>query len=43
MPQRSTLQLAPPFELATQKGDLRSLQQFLQNGPVILTFHRGTW
>ena len=39
----STLRAAPTFELPTQKGDRRSLRQFLDNGPVILAFHRGTW
>jgi peroxiredoxin Q/BCP len=34
---------APPFELPTQKGELRSLAEFLQKGPVLLVFHRGTW
>ena len=34
---------APPFELPTQKGELRSLAQFLEKGPVLLAFHRGTW
>ena len=27
----------------TQKGELRSLAQFLAKGPVLLAFHRGTW
>ena len=39
----STLTTAPPFELPTQKGDVRSLAQFLAKGPVLLAFHRGTW
>jgi peroxiredoxin len=43
MSKPSSLQTAPPFELPTQKGDLRSLAQFLQKGPVLLAFHRGTW
>ena len=34
---------APPFELPTQKGALRSLSGFLARGPVLLAFHRGTW
>jgi peroxiredoxin len=34
---------APPFELPTQKGELRSLESFLRSGPVLLAFHRGTW
>jgi peroxiredoxin len=43
MSQTSTLTKAPPFELPTQKGDVRSLAQFLEKGPVLLAFHRGTW
>jgi peroxiredoxin len=43
MAKTSPLQTAPPFELRTQKGDMRSLAQFLQKGPVLLAFHRGTW
>jgi peroxiredoxin len=43
MAERSTLLTAPPFELPTQKGDLRSLTEFLRKGPVLLAFHRGTW
>jgi peroxiredoxin len=43
MSDTSPLRTAPPFELRTQKGDLRSLAQFLQKGPVLLAFHRGTW
>ena len=39
----SPLRTAPPFELPTQKGDMRSLAQFLEKGPVLLAFHRGTW
>jgi peroxiredoxin len=35
--------LAPPFELPTQKGERRSLEAYLQRGPVLLVFHRGTW
>ena len=43
MPERSTLATAPAFELLTQKGDRRSLREFLEKGPVLLAFHRGTW
>jgi peroxiredoxin len=43
MSDTSPLRTAPPFELPTQKGDLRSLAQFLQKGRVLLAFHRGTW
>jgi peroxiredoxin len=34
---------APPFRLPTQKGEVRSLAQYLDNGRVLLVFHRGTW
>ena len=43
MPTTSTLRTAPPFQLPTQKGDVRSLASFLEKGPVLLAFHRGTW
>jgi peroxiredoxin len=43
MSKSSTLQTAVPFELPTQKGEIQSLAQFLQKGPVLLAFHRGTW
>jgi peroxiredoxin len=39
----STLAVAPPFTLPTQKGEMQSLQELLRNGPVLLAFHRGTW
>ncbi len=39
----SPLTIAPPFELPTQKGERRTLAQFLEKGPVVLAFHRGTW
>ena len=39
----STLSTAPPFELPTQKGELRSLDGYLAKGSVLLAFHRGTW
>jgi peroxiredoxin len=42
MARESTLRQAPLFELPTQKGELRSLKQFLEGGPVLLAFHRGT-
>ena len=41
--QTSTLRTAPPFELPTQKGERKSLKEFLEKGPVLLAFHRGTW
>jgi hypothetical protein len=43
MSQTSPLTVAPPFELPTQKGQKRSLAGFLEKGPVLLAFHRGTW
>ena len=43
MPTTSMLAAAPPFELPTQKGDKRTLAEFLAKGPVLLAFHRGTW
>ena len=43
MSTRSTLTTAPPFTLPTQKGDMRSLEDYLKKGPVLLAFHRGTW
>ncbi len=39
----SGLTTAPDFTLPTQKGEPRSLAQFLEKGPVLLAFHRGTW
>lgn len=39
----STLRIAPSFTLPTQKGEPRSLSDFLAKGPVLLAFHRGTW
>jgi peroxiredoxin len=43
MARRSSLTTAPPFELPTQKGQMRSLAGLLDKGPVLLAFHRGTW
>ncbi len=43
MASQSPLRRAPLFELRNQKGELRSMAQFLQGGPVLLAFHRGTW
>jgi peroxiredoxin len=43
MSRASPLTTAPAFELPTQKGDRKSLQDFLKKGPVLLAFHRGTW
>ena len=39
----SDLETAPLFELPTQKGEMRSLLDFLAQGTVLLAFHRGTW
>ena len=39
----SPLLTAPPFDLPTQKGEMRSLAGFLDKGAVLLAFHRGTW
>ena len=35
--------IAPPFELRTQKDQPRALAGFLEKGPVLIVFHRGTW
>jgi len=43
MPETSPLRTAPSFELPTQKGELQSLAQLLEKGPLLLAFHRGTW
>lgn len=43
MPQTSPLKIAPPFELATPLGEIRTLDWFLKKGRLLLTFHRGTW
>ena len=43
MSTRSALTSAPPFQLPTQKGDVRTLADYLKQGPVLLAFHRGTW
>jgi peroxiredoxin len=43
MGNQSSLRQAPMFELPNQKGEMRSMAQFLEGGPVLLAFHRGTW
>ena len=43
MAHTSPLATAPPFELPTQNGEMRSLARLLEKGPVLLAFHRGTW
>ena len=34
---------APAFSLPTQKGTVRTLEDLLAAGPLLLAFHRGTW
>lgn len=34
---------APPFTLPTQRGEPRSLSDYLKAGPALIAFHRGTW
>ena len=34
---------APLFELPNATGQVVSLQERLNNGPVIITFYRGVW
>lgn len=36
-------QKAPIFELPNPKGELISLAHLLENGPVVVTFYRGSW
>ena len=43
MPTSSALTDAPPFQLPNQKGQVRSLADYLAKGPALLAFHRGTW
>ena len=43
MSHTSLVKTAPPFELPTQKGEMRSLADYLAKGKVLLAFHRGTW
>jgi peroxiredoxin len=43
MPGQSSLRQAPLFTLPNQKGEMRSMAEYLQGGPVLLAFHRGTW
>ncbi len=43
MARTSPLRTAPPFTLPTQKGELRTLDDLLAKGSVLLAFHRGTW
>ena len=34
---------APDFTLPTNRGDQRSLSEYIARGCVLLAFHRGTW
>lgn len=43
MADHSSSRRAPLFELPNQKGHVRSLAEYLEGGPVLLAFHRGTW
>jgi len=43
MPQSSPLKVAPPFELPTHLGEIRTLDSFLEKSRLLLVFHRGTW
>jgi len=43
MDEQSTPQSAPAFALPNQKGQVRLLAEYLEGGPVLLAFHRGTW
>jgi peroxiredoxin len=43
MSTQSALTAAPPFSLPDQKGRPHTLQEYLDRGPVLLAFHRGTW
>jgi peroxiredoxin len=43
MSHASPLTAAPPFELPDQKGRVHTLAEFLEKGPLLLAFHRGTW
>lgn len=36
-------QVAPDFELPDPKGNLQLLSDLLVNGPVVVTFYRGSW
>jgi peroxiredoxin len=43
MSQPSPLTVAPPFTLPNQRGEIRTLDSFLEKGRLLLIFHRGTW
>jgi len=36
-------QLAPDFKLPNPQGELTALNDLLTNGPVVVTFYRGSW
>lgn len=38
-----TFRAASPFSLPDNRGVVHTLEEFLQRGPVLLAFHRGTW
>lgn len=35
--------IAPEFKLPNAEGEIKSLSEFLETGPVILSFYRGGW
>ncbi|HEY7055146.1 MAG TPA: hypothetical protein VH458_01415 [Vicinamibacterales bacterium] len=39
----SALARAPEFSLPDHKERVRTLDEFLTRGRLLLTFHRGTW
>jgi len=40
---RKTDDQAPDFTLNNQKGENRKLNDYLTNGPLVITFYRGAW
>lgn len=40
---RKTGDQAPDFTLNNQKGEGRKLNDYLANGPLVITFYRGAW
>lgn len=36
-------ELAPDFTLPTPNGEMVTLSRLLAQGPVVVTFYRGTW
>jgi peroxiredoxin len=43
MSKPSPLTVAPPFTLPNQRGEIRTLDSFLEKARLLLVFHRGTW